>query len=79
MVFMEGGGPGQSCAPGSSGTPLAVAGTTYLVIFEAMPTEPDVRDFLRQKLSPTTNIIASLSICLSVCLHVALCLCHISE
>ena len=28
------------------GTPLALAGTSYLVRFEAMPTEPDVRDFL---------------------------------
>lgn len=43
---MEGGGPGQSGSPGSSGTPLAVAGTSYLVRFEAMPTEPDVGDFL---------------------------------
>lgn len=43
---MEGGGPGQSCSPGSSGMPLAVAGTNYLVRFEAMPAEPEVRDFL---------------------------------
>lgn len=45
-VFMKGGGPGQICFPGSSGMMLVVTGTSNLVRFEAVPNEPDVRDFL---------------------------------
>lgn len=37
---------GRAAAP-SSGTTLALVETAYLLGFEAVPTEPDVRDFLR--------------------------------